>query len=566
MYSSQIQGKQMAPFLMSSLGRSVILAVITCCYSVPSRFALFRLRVALELLGSALSRFRVALAPTPRSQTMLLTVLLSLLPFVVGETCPQSAFSSYETPVKPRVKGGEAFPTQNGMSLSHWLQSVRSNPLLDYRSTPELPEYAEVVIIGGGFTGALTAYELLSGPNPPSSVVIIEARELSSGASGRNEGHCRPDLFRGFNQTAPYFGEQAAKELVDHAYAGCDQLIEFVQKHKVDCEFWTGETLEIARDQEPADEVAAVYKHYKSLFPDDNHITRYINDTTEAEKFSRIKGAKAVWGLQGIESSSLETRFVHFTFFARELIVLSVSYIISLGLAKGLNLQTWTTAYSVTANSHADGLWDVNTSRGVITAPTVVYATNAYTSGILPSFAPFIQPETFLCQKHSFDVRIEGHTFLGVNARLNGDGNMVAGGVHLAQKAMDEYLWADTRRLYDDSLGNFEPVTEAIIKMINNSFIGWNDVPHGPGVGLQLSWSGILARSADYQPFIGKVPGHPGQWISAGYHGLGIPHVFPAAKGLATLIQGGTWADTGLPSVLELTHERLEKALRDPQF
>ncbi|KAJ6484935.1 DAO-domain-containing protein [Mycena sanguinolenta] len=450
------------------------------------------------------------------------------------------------------------------MSLSHWLQSVRSSPLLDYRSTPELPQYADVVVIGSGITGALTAYELLSGPNPPSSVVMIEARELSSGATGRNEGHCRPDLFRGFTENAPYYGVQAAKKLVDHAYGGCDKLIEFIQKHNVDCELWVGETLEIARDQEPADEVAAIYKTYKGYFPDDDHIKMYINDSTEAEKYSRIKGAKAVWGSKAATLHPWKL----------------TAHIIRMGLSKGLNVQTWTTAHSVTANLHTDGLWDVNTSRGIITAPTVVYATNAWTSGILPSFASFIQPETFMIQKftppqpftgskalqHSFDVRVKGGVFIGVNPRLMGDGNILIGGTHLVEEKFHAYLWADTRRLFDDSLGNFEPLTEAVLEITNNSFIGWNEVPHGPGVGLQHSWSGILARSADYMPFVGKVPGHPGQWIAAGYHGLGMPHAFTVTKGLATLIRGGTWAETGLPDVLELTHERMEKALRDPHF
>jgi hypothetical protein len=42
------------------------------------------------------------------------------------------------------------FPLAEGMSLSHWLQGVRSDTLLDYRSSERLPQEAEVVIIGSG--------------------------------------------------------------------------------------------------------------------------------------------------------------------------------------------------------------------------------------------------------------------------------------------------------------------------------------------------------------------------------------------------------------------------------
>ena len=58
------------------------------------------------------------------------------------------------------------------------------------RTTPNLPTDADVVIIGAGYSGASTAYHMLhENPNPP-SIVILEAREACSGATGRN-GMCR---------------------------------------------------------------------------------------------------------------------------------------------------------------------------------------------------------------------------------------------------------------------------------------------------------------------------------------------------------------------------------------
>lgn len=69
--------------------------------------------------------------------------------------------------------------------LSFWQQTTRSCPLLHERTTDVLPENADVVIVGSGITGALTAYELLKADNPPKSLVILEAREAVSGASGR---------------------------------------------------------------------------------------------------------------------------------------------------------------------------------------------------------------------------------------------------------------------------------------------------------------------------------------------------------------------------------------------
>jgi len=83
--------------------------------------------------------------------------------------------------------------------LSIWQRSTRQHELLHQGSTDALPEEAECVIIGSGIAGALTAYEILSNEGGPKSVVMLEAREACSGASGRNAGEssCHDQRGRG---------------------------------------------------------------------------------------------------------------------------------------------------------------------------------------------------------------------------------------------------------------------------------------------------------------------------------------------------------------------------------
>ncbi len=64
------------------------------------------------------------------------------------------------------------------------------------RSTEELPQECDVVIIGAGYSGASTAYHLVQDNDFPPSIVILESREACSGASARN-GMTRPSLLRG---------------------------------------------------------------------------------------------------------------------------------------------------------------------------------------------------------------------------------------------------------------------------------------------------------------------------------------------------------------------------------
>lgn len=48
------------------------------------------------------------------------------------------------------IPDSSGFPLEHGMSLSYWLQGVRASPLLNHRTTGDIPLQADVVIIGSG--------------------------------------------------------------------------------------------------------------------------------------------------------------------------------------------------------------------------------------------------------------------------------------------------------------------------------------------------------------------------------------------------------------------------------
>ena len=69
-------------------------------------------------------------------------------------------------------------PTQ-----SYWQDPP--DEIADLRTTASRPESADVVIIGSGITGAAVAWNRLSLDNAP-GIVMLEARQACSGATGRN--------------------------------------------------------------------------------------------------------------------------------------------------------------------------------------------------------------------------------------------------------------------------------------------------------------------------------------------------------------------------------------------
>lgn len=90
----------------------------------------------------------------------------------------------------------KSFPRPTaGYTQSFW--RTQSDPLDNHQTTPDLPEETDILIIGGGYVGASAAYRLLAEnpQNPTPRVVLVEARELCSGATGRNgKGYLSPKI------------------------------------------------------------------------------------------------------------------------------------------------------------------------------------------------------------------------------------------------------------------------------------------------------------------------------------------------------------------------------------
>lgn len=71
-------------------------------------------------------------------------------------------------------------------TLPFWRTQLHE--LDSHRSTDKLPPECDLVVIGAGYAGVSTLHHLLNSDNAPdpSRVVMLEAREACSGASGRN--------------------------------------------------------------------------------------------------------------------------------------------------------------------------------------------------------------------------------------------------------------------------------------------------------------------------------------------------------------------------------------------
>ena len=144
-----------------------------------------------------------------------------------------------------------------------------------------------------------------------------------------------------------------------------------------------------------------------------------------------------------------------------------------------INVQTDT---PVTSVSQYDGSSNVYTPRGSIRAKKVVFATNAYTSGIAPSYAETILPVKGICShiKTPKDtphppphlVQTYGLSFGGTSIRdyliPRPDGGVICGGAK-DTFVKDKRLWWNN---FDDST-LIEPARRHFETVMQDNFRGW---------------------------------------------------------------------------------------------
>ncbi|KAK6213157.1 FAD dependent oxidoreductase [Colletotrichum tabaci] len=423
------------------------------------------------------------------------------------------------------------------------------HPLDDHRSTPELPSQVDIAVIGSGYAGVATVYHILDqcrsrGVSPP-KIAIIEARQACSGATGRNGGHIKPDPYSRPSSLVATHGIEAATECAEFEARNLPEVKKAIEAEGIDCDF----VLTRAVDALMSDAIChrmrsgveMLRKNGVSVMKD-----VYFAEGAEAEQLSGVKGVK---GCLSYTAGHL---------FPYKLIL----SLLSKAVGAGVNLQTHTPVEAVTQNPDEDGYLTLTTPRGKVRAAKVVYATNGYTSSLLPEFVDKIVPVRGICSHitpgkrpapllpNSYIVRWSDTEYEYLIPKL--DGSIVVGG---ARSAYYHDLPAWYNNVNDDQL--IESAKTHFDGYMQRVFHGWED----SGAYTSKVWTGIMGYSSDGLPHIGAVPGRQNQFIIAGFNGHGMPQIFLSAKGVASMImEQQSYQDTGIPKIYEATQARLDSS------
>lgn len=425
----------------------------------------------------------------------------------------------------------------------------------------------------------MTAHNLLQ-MQPNARIVMVEAREICSGATGRNGGHTKAASYRTYMQHVQEFGTQEALKITRLEYANIIETHRMAEAMGIDCESKLCNTVDLiyekstfelgktaihalradAEDHEKEVGKAVWYEIHEDLANvEDKFFAAAENSNPTIEGEEKLHGA-----FQYVAGRVHAYRFV--------------TGVLSECVKKGLQLCTNTTVDSIQASQKDStggiGRWDIVTKHNTITAEHVIVATNGYTPYILKALQGAIVPMRgqITVQKPGHATKLPAplpttYSFIGRNGyeymipRPLSDGGqhiVIGGGLaRLPDRGASEFGTVD-----DSSLN---PTISRYLCETLKGYHGaenWGETSEAEADNRVVQeWTGIMGATADGQPFVGEVPGEKGLWVSAGFNGHGMVLCLKSAEALVKMIEAGgvhgkpEW----FPDSFLITKERLEK-------
>jgi glycine/D-amino acid oxidase-like deaminating enzyme len=125
---------------------------------------------------------------------------------------------------------------------SHWLAEIGP---IEPRAPLDGDREADVCIVGAGFTGLWTAYELRRAA-PDLDVVVLESRYSGFGASGRNGGWVLGEIAGPPNRWVSNGGEDGAREMARAIEGAVHEIEAVVKRERIECGLHRGGVLTLA--------------------------------------------------------------------------------------------------------------------------------------------------------------------------------------------------------------------------------------------------------------------------------------------------------------------------------
>jgi glycine/D-amino acid oxidase-like deaminating enzyme len=392
---------------------------------------------------------------------------------------------------------------------SLWLESLADR--VKQNASLEGEEHADVVIIGGGFTGLSAAWHLKKF-RPKLNVKVLESHICGYGASGRNAGFSTTMFGLCKELTQKRFGKEKASAAHTYMEEAVVYLEKIIREHNISCDYEkTG---------------------YLLTAVNDSQVRRLENEFKILKK----------WGVTGVErwskrrlSQELNTDMYKLAWYEPACALLN-----PVKLLQGLKKMAEDAGVIIYENSpvieffkNEKGTYNVKTIGGKVEAEYLVFATNAYSVNFqelhklqTPVFSHIISTEPL---SESQLESINWRTRVGIEDsfnfihyyRLTKDNRIIIGGGDISLTFGNNFD-------VDNNLAVFEHLEQHL----------FNIFPQLKGTKITHKWGGAVSVTTDLAPVIGRIGRDKKVLYSLGCSGHGLSMTTLNGRTLAELICG----------------------------
>ncbi|MHA6491976.1 NAD(P)/FAD-dependent oxidoreductase [Pseudomonas borbori] len=359
---------------------------------------------------------------------------------------------------------------------------------------------ADVCIVGGGFSGLNTAIELAQ---KGLSVVLLEARKVGWGASGRNGGQLIRGVGHGVEQFEPVIGAQGVRELKLMGLEAVDIVRQRVEHFRIDCDLTWG---------------------YCDLANKPGHLEGFAEDMAELKQLGYRHEMRLLQPEQMHQVVGSD-RYVG------GLIDMGSGHLHPLNLALGeaaaaqmLGVQLFEKSPAVRIDYGREVR--VHTTQGMVRAAHLVLGCNAYLNELNPTLGGKVLPAG------SYVIATE--PLSEAQARALIPQNMALCDQRVA---LDYYrLSADRRLLFGGACHYSGRDPADIAAYMRPKMLAV--FPQLQEAKIDFQWGGMIGIGANRLPQIGRLKDQPNVYYAQAYSGHGVNATHLAGKLLGDAIAG----------------------------
>ncbi|KAF4919950.1 hypothetical protein CGCVW01_v007326 [Colletotrichum viniferum] len=442
-------------------------------------------------------------------------------------------------------------------TASYWQQPLHSG-LSGIQST-SLPTNRDVVIIGSGITACSVARELLQSPRDL-TLTVLEAREVCSGATGRNGGRINCVAVLDYDKYYQKFGKEAATKIVRFELAHFDRILAAAKELGLE-DFEKSEVREVGtcaavfEDEQLAD-LRQKLANFEAAFPDLQGRWR-IADQKEAVETFKIPEAKGA--LVGQAGAAWPYR-----------LITSIWASLLTSHSSSLTIESNTPAMNIRrAEVNADYPYAISTPRGIVRARHIFHCTEGHASHLIPGLRGIIVP-----RRGEMTVQTPGSQFHQRDGAYSWSFYFPHGFDYLTQNARSGELFVgggdvggEEALMQPIGIGSdAEEIITAKAHLAGVLGVVFGQENTGDPPKMRASWTGIMANTLDGVPLVGMLPQaaldrtagdrNSAEWICAGYGGYGMVNAWLSGRAVVKMFSGEDVRDW-FPGEYVMSSERM---------